>query len=190
MHKHPELNEAFTEMHRELIEQCRQGDRVAQYRLYGLYSKAMYNICLRMVPDEQESQDILQEAFLKAFGKLRSFRGECPFGVWLKRIVINQCLSYLRKKRPVLIDITSHEPIDNCEDPEPDEPIDPGTINDSILQLPDKARIIFTLFCLEGYHHKEIAELLGITESTSKTQYHRARLLLQEKIRDHQRCRV
>jgi RNA polymerase sigma factor (sigma-70 family) len=179
-----ELNGANVDIHKDLIAACKKGDRVAQYRLYKLYSQAMYNICLRMVSNEQEAQDLLQESFIKAFSKLKTFRGDCTFGVWLKRIVINQCISFLRKKKPVMVDIETHDPGTNTEE-EVDAPsIDPEVVNKTIRELPDKARMIFTLFCVEGYRHKEIAEMLDITESTSKTQFHRAKIMVQQKIRE------
>ncbi len=184
MAKQTDLNGATADIHRDLVELCKKGDRVAQYRLYKLYSQAMYNICLRMISDEQEAQDLLQESFIKAFSKLKSFRGDCTFGLWLKRIVINQCISFLRKKRPVMVGMNNYELGEMPEEEMPEPDITPELVNNSILELPEKARVIFTLFCLEGYRHKEIAEMLRITESTSKTQYHRARLMLQQKVKE------
>ncbi|MBN1199186.1 MAG: sigma-70 family RNA polymerase sigma factor [Bacteroidales bacterium] len=184
MTKQTELNRAATDIHRDLVGLCKKGDRVAQYRLYKLYSQAMYNICLRMVSDQDEAHDLLQESFIKAFSKLRSFRGDCTFGVWLKRIVINQCISYLRKRPPFLIGMDENQVADIPDEPVEDSEISPELIHESIRDLPARARVIFNLFCLEGYRHKEIAEMLGITESTSKTQYHRARLMIQQKIKE------
>ena len=184
MAKQTDLIGARADIHRDLVELCKKGDRVAQYRLYKLYSQAMYNICLRMISDEQEAQDLLQESFIKAFNKLKSFRGDCTFGVWLKRIVINQCISFLRKKKPVMVVMKDDEMGEMPEEEITESEIPPELVNNSILELPEKARVIFNLFCLEGYRHKEIAEMLGITESTSKTQYHRARLMLQQKVKE------
>lgn len=184
MAKQTDLNRATSDIHRELVELCRKGDRVAQYRLYQFYSKAMYNICLRMVSDEGEAHDLLQESFIKAFSKLQAFRGDCTFGVWLKRIVINQCVSYLRRKRPVMVDLDESVLADVPDEPVQESQLNPELVYRAIRELPEKARVIFTLFCLEGYRHKEIAELLQITESTSKTQYHRARLMLQQKVKE------
>jgi RNA polymerase sigma-70 factor (ECF subfamily) len=178
------LGRTVTDINRELIEQCRKGDRVAQYRLYKLYSQAMYNICLRMVPDTQDAQDLVQESFISAFSKLKSFRGDCTFGVWLRRIVINQCISFLRKKKILFVDIHENN-LPDMPDEEIGEPdLSPGLIHRSLLELPVKARVIFTLFCLEGYRHQEIAGMLSITESTSKTQYHRAKIMLQQKVKE------
>lgn len=184
MAKRSELNRATIDIHRDLVDLCKKGDRVAQYRLYKLYSKAMYNICLRMVADQDEAHDLLQEAFIKAFGKLPSFRGDCTFGVWLKRIVINQCISYLRKRRPLIVDMDQNQLADIPEEEIEEAEISPDLIHETIKELPGKARVIFNLYCLEGYRHKEIAEMLQITESTSKTQYHRARLMIQHKIKE------
>jgi len=177
-----ELNGAAFDLHRDLVEQCKKGDRVAQYRIYKLYAQAMYNVCLRIIADEQEAKDVLQESFIKAFTQLGKFRGDSTFGLWLKRIVVNQSISVLRKKRPVLVDLEDL-PISDLPDEEmPESLFRPEWVNEAIRSLPDKARTIFPLFSLEGYRNKEIAEELQITESTSKTQYHRARMLLQEKL--------
>ncbi|MBE0641662.1 MAG: sigma-70 family RNA polymerase sigma factor, partial [Bacteroidales bacterium] len=90
------------ELHREIIEDSRRGDRKAQYRLYGLYSGAMYNICLRMMSSREEAEDLLQESFTEAFRNLGSFRYESSFGSWLKRIVVNRCINELKRRRAEL----------------------------------------------------------------------------------------
>lgn len=184
MAKQSELNRAATDMHRDLVDLCKKGDRVAQYRLYKLYSQAMYNICLRMVSDQDEAHDLLQESFINAFSKLKSFRGDSTFGVWLKRIVINQCISYLRKRRPLIVEMDENLVVDIPDEPLEESDISPDLVHETIKELPGKARVIFNLFCLEGYRHKEISEMLNITESTSKTQVHRARLMIQQKIKE------
>jgi len=141
MAKQTDLNRAVTDIHRDLVDLCKKGDRVAQYRLYKQYSQAMYNICLRMVADQDEAHDLLQKSFIKAFSKLNAFRGDCTFGVWLKRIVINQCISYLRKRRPLIVDMDENQLSDVPDEPIEESEISPDLIHDSMkyedLILPD-----------------------------------------------------
>lgn len=171
------------EMHAELIKQCIRGDSRAQYRLYKLYSKAMYNICTRMLNNRHEAEDILQDAFVSAFRNLKNFKANSTFGAWLKRIVINKCISHLRKNKLMLVEIESG----NFETPDAynwDEysANNPEYIHQAIKELPEGSRVIFNLFALEGFKHKEISEMLNVSESTSKSQYLRARSILMEKI--------
>ena len=154
-----------------------KGDVRAQYQLYTLYSKAMYNICYRMTNQKEEAEDMLQESFSYAFSKLGSFRFESSFGAWLKRIVVNTCINHLKKKRVDLV-YTEHQ----SDPPQADESVDYGEIRfqvkrvmKALEKLPEGYRIVFSLYLLEGYDHKEIAEILGVTESTSKSQFLRAK---------------
>lgn len=172
-------------LHADLIEACKQGDRMAQSRLYQLYSRAMYNICTRMLGDPDAAEDALQEAFVNAFRKLHLFEGRSSFGAWLKRIVINKCLSMLNKKQLFT------EPIDERVMQEPDlvsggydAPFDlqPEQVHGAIKDLPEGCRVVFTLYQLEGYDHQEIAQILDVSVSTSKSQFHRAKKLLRERL--------
>jgi len=170
-------------MHTELINQCIRGDSRAQYRLYKLYSKAMYNICIRMLSNKHEAEDVLQEAFISAFRNLKSFKGESTFGAWLKRIIINKCISQLRKNKPVLIemenvDYEKSSPFDSSDY----SAMNSEYIHQAIKELPEGSRVIFNLFAVEGFKHKEIGDMLEISESTSKTQYLRARSILMNKL--------
>ena len=159
-----------------------KGDVRAQYQLYTLYSKAMYNICHRMTGHQEEAEDMLQESFTYAFSKLGSFRFESSFGAWLKRIVVNTCINHLKKRKVDLVYT------DQQNDPVPDDDrVDYEAINfkvESVMkavdQLPEGYRIIFSLYLLEGYDHKEIAEIAGISESTSKSQFLRAKQKIKE----------
>ena len=171
------------EMHTELIHQCIRGDSRAQYRLYKLYSKAMYNICIRMLSNKHEAEDILQEAFISAFRNLKSFKGDSTFGAWLKRIIINKCISQLRKNKPVWVEIENGDfekanPYDSSDY----SALNPEYIHQAIKELPEGSRVIFNLFAVEGFKHKEIGAMLDISESTSKTQYLRARFILMNKL--------
>jgi len=176
------LNSDYQEIHREIIESSKAGDVKAQFKLYSLYSRAMFSICMRMLNRREEAEDILQETFTEIFDKLDTFRYESAFGSWTKRIVINKCINHLHKKRP---DIQFEAELK--ETVAEDENIDYEDVNlqvekvkQAMNDLPDGYRIIFSLYALEGYDHEEISSILGISESTSKTQYMRAKV----KIRD------
>ena len=173
----------YQDIHREIIELSKIGNQKAQYQLYRLYSKAMFNICLRMLNNREEAEDILQDSFCDAFMKLGSFRYDSSFGAWLKRIVINKCINWIQKKKIKLIfPDEMEEPVTKIE-PEVDYEeisLDVMRIHRAIGQLPDGYRIIFSLYALEGYDHSEISEITGISESTSKSQYLRAKERIKE----------
>jgi RNA polymerase sigma-70 factor (ECF subfamily) len=149
------------------------GNRKAQFRLYDLYSRAMFNLAYRILNNREDAEDILQESFVECFRSLDSFRFESTFGAWLKKITINKCINQIKKKK---IDLTLFETLPAIVEEEEEEVIyDTGKIFKSIELLPDGYRIILTLYLLEGYDHAEISQILGITESTSKSQYSRAK---------------
>lgn len=173
--------------HSALIEKCLVGDMHAHHELYQLYSKAMYNVSTRIMSNHEDAQDVLQDAFLDAFRNLNKFRGDSSFGAWLKRIVVNKSINALKKKNKngeVSFDdyhlnmvesngIHEEEQLD-CE---------PGMIQKAIKQLPEGCRLVFTLYYLEGYKHKQIAETLAVSVSTSKSQLNRAKKLLQKTLK-------
>ena len=165
-------------IHAPLIEECRMGDSRAQFRLYNQYCKAMYNLAYRILNNREDAEDILQEAFVECFRNLDTFRFESTFGAWLKKITVNRCINHIKKKK---IDLTLCETLPPIAAEEDEEQIyDTARIFKSIELLPDGYRIILTLYLLEGYDHTEISQILGISESTSKSQYSRAR----EKLRN------
>lgn len=177
-----ELGSETPDISQDLIAQCIRGDRVAQYRLYKQYSTAMYNLCIRMVSNRSEAEDLLQEAFVKMFRELPSFRGQSTLGAWLRRIVINQCLNHIRKKQPFFVTIDDHEFREIPEEKISSYDFTADEIHHAILRLPEGARVVCVLHLLEGYRHSDIAETLGISESTSKSQYRRAVNLLQDSL--------
>jgi RNA polymerase sigma-70 factor (ECF subfamily) len=165
-------------MHAPLIEECRNGNSNAQFRLYDQYSKAMYNLAYRILNNREDAEDILQESFVECFRNLASFRFESTFGAWLKKIIINRCINHIRKKK---IDLTLCETLPQVIYEDEEEIIyETEKIFKGIEMLPDGYRVILTLYLLEGYDHSEISQILGISESTSKSQYSRAR----EKLRN------
>jgi RNA polymerase sigma factor (sigma-70 family) len=170
------------DINRVLVDRCRKGDSKAQYELYNAYAKAMYNVSLRIVNNIREAEDILQESFIEAFGKLNEFRHESTFGAWLKRIVVNRSVNYLKKRKLVLVEqVPDTERIEQetyTDDEKTQWNI--AKIYQSINMLPDGYRLVLSLYLLEGYDHSEIAQVLNITESTSKSQYNRAKTRLRE----------
>jgi RNA polymerase sigma-70 factor (ECF subfamily) len=171
------LEGKYLHIHQELIEGCRTGDREAQFKIYKLYYKAMYNTSLRIVNDTAEAEDIMQESFLEAFQRLDNYRGEGSFGSWLKRIVINRSLDYLRKNKEMIS--LSEGDFDIAEVPEENREeefrIQVEEVRKSIFLLPEEYRVVLSLFLLEGYDHEEIAQILDISNQLSRTRYSRAR---------------
>jgi RNA polymerase sigma factor (sigma-70 family) len=167
-----------THPHFELLEKCREGKRDAQFELYRLYSKAMYNTALRMVQNAHDAEDILQSVFIEVFTKMESFRFESSVGAWIKRITINKSINFLKSKRIFTQELTAMH--DQAHEPEPDrEPVlSVEKVKKAVEQLPDGYRVVFSLYAFEGYDHEEIAHVLDITEATSKSQYSRAKAKL------------
>jgi len=165
-----------------LVEKCRQNNRKAQFELYQKYSKAMYNIALRMLYKEADAQDVLQEAFASAFINIHQFSEQVTFGAWLKRIVINKCLDFIKKKKLKLVELenVAYKISDTVESEEVFYRVPPAKVHEKIKELPNGCRVVFTLYALEGYDHKEIAQVLEVSESTSKSQYNRAKKLLRK----------
>lgn len=171
----------YANTHREIVEACKKGDRQAQFELYRLYGKAMYNVCLRMVKNETDAEDLLQNSFVDIFTKLNSFRFQSSIGAWIKRIVINNCINFLKKRRLAIeeLDVERHDHSPQSET-KPVVGLSVELIKTAMMELPDGYRVVFSLYMLEGYDHKEIGEILGVTEATSKSQYSRAKRKLQE----------
>jgi len=173
------MEAAFMNIHQDLIDGCKNCDQKAQFQIYKLYYKAMYNTSLRIVNNTMEAEDIMQESFLSAFEKIDTYSGTVSFGAWLKRIVINRSLDALGKRKAVFEDIETHIGIRDESNDENDrnEDLDVkiNEVKDAIEHLPDGYRVILSLYLLEGYDHDEIAEILNISSSTSRSQLSRAR---------------
>jgi RNA polymerase sigma factor (sigma-70 family) len=168
----------YVDLHQDLIDDCLKGSRKAQFKIYKLYYKAMFNTCVRLVNDPMEAEDIMQEAFLAAFSKLADYKRKVSFGAWLKRIVINKTIDYLRTRKNIF------DPLDNISEPvymdQEDEDslvssISPEIVLKEIENLPEGYRIVLSLYLTEGYDHEEIAGILNITPSTSRSQYARGK---------------
>lgn len=170
-----------------MIDRCKSGDNRAQYELYKLYAKAMFNVCMRITNDYAEAEDVLQEAFVSAFKNLHSYKAEASFGSWLKRIVVNASINAIRKRRSELVPMDERLVADRADEVEEDDAEwQIEKVRRAIQQLPDGYRVVLSLYLLEGYDHAEIGEVLGITESTSKSQYSRAKKKLLEILREPQ----
>ncbi|MBK8701043.1 MAG: sigma-70 family RNA polymerase sigma factor [Saprospiraceae bacterium] len=155
------------------------GLRAAQHRLYQKYADAMYNICCRMTNDSEAASEVLQDAFMAVFEKIATYNHQSTLGAWIKKIVIHKCIDYIRLKKMSFAEI--NESITAI--PETDETpvhINVDVIREAISQLPEGYRLVFTLYAMEGYDHEEIAQILKISEQTSKSQYHRAKGKIKE----------
>jgi RNA polymerase sigma-70 factor (ECF subfamily) len=165
----------------ELVQRCRKGNKPAQYRLYLAYVDTMFSVCKRLVPNPMDAEEILQDVFVKAYTQLNKLKDNRRFGGWLKAIAIHECLNFLKKKKTIFDDLPQSIP-------------DPEEINETVIEisrellmqavdsLPEGSRVIFNLYLVENYKHTEIAQMLNISVSTSKSQYARAKHLLKEKL--------
>ncbi|WP_028663642.1 RNA polymerase sigma factor [Runella zeae] len=168
---------------RTLVEGCRNKDRISQRTLYERFAGRMFAVCQRYTRSRFEAEDVLQEAFVKVFGQIHTFRYDCPLEAWIKRVVINTAISYLRKEKPYLdqADVDNHMEVAS-ETETALSGIQYQQLLAMVRELPPGCQSVFNLYAIEGYQHNEIAEMLGISEGTSKSQYARAKQLLQAKI--------
>lgn len=177
----PASNHTISEI--DLLNGCRQGDRRMQEELYRRFSPRMYAVCLRYAGNAEEAKDILQEGFIKVFKKLDSYRGDGSFEGWVRRIFVNTAIEHFRRKK-YLQPVTEKEEntiegsylsvLDNLAERD---------ILDLIQQLSPGYRTVFNMYVVEGYTHKEIGDIMGISEGTSKSQLSRAKIILQDLVR-------
>ena len=166
--------------HKSLVENCKSGSSKAQYELYNLYVDAMFNVGMRFLKSKEDTEDVVQESFIKAFKSLNTFNFESSFGAWLKRIVVNNCINFLKLKKIPLLEIKRDEySITDEEIPDVSD-VNIQKIKKGIGLLPNGYQHIINLYLMEGYDHNEISEILEISVSTSKSQYHRAKKKLIE----------
>jgi len=184
----PERNHNITES--DLIKGCLEGNRRMQEELYRRFSPRMYAVCLRYAGNAEEAEDILQEGFIKIFKKLDSFRSEGSFEGWVRRIFVNTAIEHFRRKR-YLMPVTDKE--ENTIEGKYLSVLDDLAARDImalVQELSPGYRTVFNMYVVEGYTHKEIADMLGISEGTSKSQLSRAKVILQDMVKkfiDHQR---
>ncbi len=177
----PERNLQIPE--NDLINGCIQGDRRMQEELYRRFSPRMYAVCLRYAGNAEEAEDILQEGFVKVFKKLDSFRKEGSFEGWVRRIFVNTAIEHFRRKR-YLMPVTEKE--ENTIEGKYTSVLDELAEKDILAlvqELSPGYRTVFNMYVVEGYTHREIADMLGISEGTSKSQLSRAKVILQEMVK-------
>lgn len=166
-----------------LIQNCVKGEPVAQRKLFEKFAPKMMTVCLRYMKDTQEAEDVLQDGFIKVFQNLKTYQNSGSLEGWIRRIIVNTALDQIRKNRKIGFTEDVEEvgyKIENTDF------TFEGLVADDLLKmiadLPDGYKVVFNMFAIEGYSHKEIAETLGITESTSKSQFSRARAFLRSKL--------
>jgi RNA polymerase sigma factor (sigma-70 family) len=168
-----------------LVEQCKLNNQKAQMQLYKQYCDGMFIVAQRYMKDTAAAEDALQEAFIKAFRKLGQYKGDVTFGAWLKRIVINSCLDSIKARKLEVEPL--HEEVIHIADDESDWEVSDETtveeVKSAIDKLPNNYKVVVKLFLMEGYDHQEIAEVLGISESASRTNLHRGKLQLKETLK-------
>jgi RNA polymerase sigma factor (sigma-70 family) len=167
----------------ELILGCIAARPKAQKALFDIYAPKLYVVCLRYLKDQMRAQDVLQDTFVKIFANIGNYKSEGAFEGWLKRIAVNTCLDQLRKDKKLLTDVSIDDVSHKLStDSFSVEKLMADDLLKLVQALPDGYRTVFNLFAIEGYSHQEIAQQLGISESTSKTQYLRARAYLKDRI--------
>jgi RNA polymerase sigma factor (sigma-70 family) len=184
------LKHTYQNIHQEIIDRCAGNDRNAQFELYKLYYKNMFNIAYRILNDTMEAEDAMQESFLAAFNKIKTYRGEVSFGAWLKRIVINRSVDMLNGKKIKHDDIYQVSNIPEGDDNNDEAEIQKHhikKIKQALQELGEGYRVVFSLYYLEGYDHEEISQILHITTSTSRSQLTRARKKITEYLRTIQK---
>jgi len=167
----------------ELILQCKKQDAKAQGELYKRYSNTLFSICLKYSPNHAEAEDSLQDAFLTIFKKIEQFKDKGSFEGWMKRITVNTVLQKYRKKKT--FDIPNEQQIEDADVDIEQTSIPLDYLLKIIQELPDRYRLVFNLYVMDGYSHKEIGEMLGISDGTSKSNLARARGILKTKVEDY-----
>jgi RNA polymerase sigma factor (sigma-70 family) len=168
----------------ELIQACIRQERPAQRQLYERFASKLFVTAMRYMKNKSDAEDVLQDSFIKIYQKIDTFRFDCPVDAWLRRIVVNTALKALQAQPNYMQHTDSQLVSDNIEDNEFTlSGFEFEQLMAVVQSLPDGCRTVFNLYAIEGYQHNEIAEMLGVSEGTSKSQYSRARVLLQQKLK-------
>ena len=171
----------------QLVERIRQKDQRAMSQLYQMYVEELSSVCYRYVPDEDDAKDVLQKSFVKIFTTISAldYRGEDSFKAWMKRIVANEALGYLKQQKKLIFveQDAAHEETPDDDEPQP-ERLSADELHKLISELPDGYRMVVNLYVFEGYSHRQIAELLSISERTSASQFYHAKRLLAKRIKE------
>lgn len=164
---------------RKLIESCLRGEEAAQKQLYDTYARTMLGVCYRFTKSVEDAEDVLQEGFVRVFTNLHQYKGEGELGAWIRRIMVNAALNFLKKHQAYRDELAIREEhLHPVSDADPIVGIQAKELVQLVRQLPAGYQAIFNLYAIEGYTHVEIGQMLGIGESTSRSQYMRARNLL------------
>ncbi|PQJ14655.1 RNA polymerase sigma factor [Aureicoccus marinus] len=165
-----------------LLQQCREHNPKAQMQLYRQYAEGMFHVAIRYVDRPADAEDIVQESFIKAFDRLHQFEGQVSFGAWLKRIVVNRSLDWIRSRREVVNEWEENEVIDldQTNDWEVDSTVSLERVEEAIKRLPEKYREVVLLYLVEGYDHEEISEIIKISPSNSRARLARGRQKLKK----------
>jgi RNA polymerase sigma factor (sigma-70 family) len=165
--------------HKQLIKDCIKGRTTAQKELYDLFAENMLAVCYRYTKSLADAEDVLQDGFIKVFRNLSNYREEGELGAWIRRIMVNTDINFLKKKREYQYDMSFlHEPLHPISEDNPEIKLRSKELADLIRQLPSGYQTIFNLHAVEGFTHVEIGQMMGISEGTSRSQYMRARNLL------------
>jgi RNA polymerase sigma-70 factor (ECF subfamily) len=179
----------YRDVHHELIKQCKKGKQKAQMQIYKLYYRAMFNTSLRIVNSAADAEDVMQDSFLDAFQKVDQYSEEGSFGGWLKRIVINNSLDFLNKKKSQIQLNDNLEVVEDTKDIDIDDEIKIQDLKKALEKIKDEYRIIISLYLFEGYDHEEISDVLSISYNLSRTRYSRAKKKLLQEIQSIQKER-
>jgi len=171
----------------KLIKRCRKNDGKAQEAVYNKYSTRMLGVCIRYVKDADQAEDVMIDGFVKVFNKIDQFKHQGSFEGWIRRIMVNESLTYIRKNKSMYLEVDIE-----AADKEPDydalgSKLEADDLLAMIQSLPTGYKTVFNLYAIEGFSHKEIAEKLGVSENTSKSQLSRARALLQKQLVDREK---
>jgi RNA polymerase sigma factor (sigma-70 family) len=171
--------------HTDLIDQCKANNRQAQLKLYRLYCNGMFCVAMRFLKNQDDAEDVLQEAFIKAFQKIDQFSGEVTFGAWLKRIVINKCIDFIKSKKLHFVELNENTlRISDEEDWSVDDGISTEEVKAAIVRLPDRYRYVVQMYLIEGLDHKEISGILDLTPTNCRTRLMRGRGQLKELLKN------
>jgi len=171
-------------LNNKIVNDCKLNKAKAQMQLYDMYCDAMFIIAQRYVKDSFVAEDMMQDAFIKVFRNIKNFKGEVTIGAWIKRIVINQCIDFLKKKKIELVAINESKIIIEDEnDWNVNEEVTIDIVTSEINNLPEKYKVVLNLYLIEGYDHQEIAQILNITEVTSRSQLMRGKNKLKSKLK-------
>lgn len=165
-----------------LIEQCKRGNQNAQKQLFDQFASKMWAVCRRYISDRMEAEEVFLTGFTKVFDRIGQFRNEGSFEGWIRKIMVNESLGYLRKRRSLFLFSELDESIEEMTVIAVDSSLMAEELLNMVSSLPDGYRTVFNLYAIEGYSHQEIADLLGISEATSKSQLSRARNLLRQRL--------